>query len=333
MFGADSIPLGDSLGDLVPCADQLCSVEHMVRAEGPGAGGGTLVVRNPSGFSFEVMTDRCLDIGWADASDMPVAWRSGRGPVHSVRYESAGNGWTRSFPGGLLTTCGLESTGMPSVTPDGIEFGLHGRIGHTPAENVAWRLTDDGILIEGDVFEAALGRPRLRLHRRILADTRAARLAVEDEVCNMSRRPAGYMLRHHINLGYPLVAPGATVSSGARVVGAREDTGTSARTLPWTLDLDATRGEEVCYCLPAVDDACCETVVVSLSGLQVRIRQETTGWPWLILWRDPSPGVNVLGVEPSTSRDGGRVRAERDGEVRILESGETRVHRTWISVG
>ena len=47
------------------------------------------------------------------------------------------------------------------------------------------------------------------------------------------------------------------------------------------------------------------------------------------MWRNASPGVNVLGLEPSTSRDGGRAES---GELIMLQPGEARTYVTEIIV-
>ncbi|MBF0687402.1 MAG: DUF4432 family protein [Cellulomonas sp.] len=313
---------------------QLVHVERLVRDDGPGRGAPVLLVRNPRGLSFEVLLDRAMDVGWADAPGLPLAWRSARGPVASQRYEPQGTGWTRTFGGGLLSTCGLASTGTPS-TVDGVHHPLHGRVGHTPAEHVRWRtVTLDGVPaveIRGEVVEADLGVPPLRLRRRLLARTDRPELCIEDVVTNEGFAPAAHMFRHHLNLGYPLVRPGTVVSATATPVGTRD--GGQTPTLPWMLDLaaDGAGDETVLYCRPAPGPTA--TVTVSApDGTCVEVEQDTHGWPLLVLWRDPRPGTNVLGVEPSTSRDAGRAQAERDGEVRVLPPGGEVHYRTVVRV-
>ncbi|QGQ18236.1 DUF4432 family protein [Cellulomonas sp. JZ18] len=226
---------------LVGAPEQLVSVERLVRDDGPGRGAPVLVVRNPRGLSFEVLLDRALDLGWADAPGLPVAWRSARGPVASARYEPHGAGWTRTFGGGLLTTCGLASTGMPSDV-GGVHHGLHGRVGHIPAEHVRWGPTTvDGVPaveVLGEVVEADLGAPPLRLRRRLVARTDRPEITVEDVVTNEGYAPAGHMFRHHLNLGYPLVRPGTVVTATAQPFGERG--GAEPVALPWTLDLAPT---------------------------------------------------------------------------------------------
>lgn len=335
-FGSDSTPLLPALRRLVGAADQLVTVDRVSRDDGPGRGSTVLVVQNPAGISFEVLLDRAMDLGWAHAAGIPLAWRSPRGPVHAARHEPTGTGWTRTFGGGLLSTCGLASTGMPSEV-DGVQHGLHGRVGHIPAENVRWRLVDAGgemvVEIVGDVVEAALGEPSLALRRQILASVSRPVLHVVDTVTNPGFAPAGHMFRHHLNLGYPLVAPGTVVTADATVVGTRDGSEQPHPTLPWSLEVAevAPAPEVVLYCRPDGGPTA-TTTVTAPDGTRLHVEQEVDGWPLLVLWRDPTPGVNVLGVEPSTSRDGGRAEAERADEVVWLRPAESRTYRTRVRV-
>ncbi|QGQ20816.1 DUF4432 family protein [Cellulomonas sp. JZ18] len=94
---------------------------------------------------------------------------------------------------------------------------------------------------------------------------------------------------------------------------------------------DGHAPETVLYCRPQPGPTAVVTVTAP-DGPSVEVEQDTDGWPLLVLWRDPRPGVNVLGVEPSTSRDGGRAEAERDGELRVLAPGEQVRYRTRVRV-
>lgn len=317
---------------------QLVTVDRLVRADGPAAGSGVLLIRNPGGISLEVLLDRAMDIGWADAPGFPLAWRSPRGHVDPARQEPAETGWVQTFAGGLLTTCGLSSTGMAS-TVDGVEYGLHGRVGNIPAENVRHGLvqTDDGhpaVEIVGDVVEAALGGPNLRLTRRILVLTDRAEVRIEDTVTNDGFSTAGHMFRHHFNLGYPAIRGGAVVKSTAEPFGLRDDG--ELPSLPWRLQGESELpefelAEKVVYCRPDGEDV--TTRVTGTDGRWIEISNPSGPWPFLILWRDPRPGVNVLGVEPSTSKDGGRAQAEADGEVLWLEPGQSLSYGSAVRAG
>lgn len=318
--------------------EQLVTVERHIRADGPAAGSGVLLVRNPAGISMEVLLDRALDIGWADAPGFPLAWRSARGHVSPDRHEPQGTGWVNTFAGGLLTTCGLRSTGMPSVV-DGVHHGLHGRVGSIPAEGVRHRFvtTDDGeraVEITGDVVEASLGEPTLVLSRRLLVLTDRPEVRVEDTVTNDGYTATGHMFRHHFNLGYPAVRGGSVVQSTAVPVGLRD--GGVPPTLPWRIpDERELAGDEldesVVYCSQEGGEVV--TRVTAPDGRWTEIANPVDPWRFLILWRDPRPGVNVLGVEPSTSRDGGRAQAEADGEVQWLEPGQEVSYSSVVRAG
>jgi hypothetical protein len=67
---------------------------------------------------------------------VPLAWVSPTGVVAPHFRELQGEGWLRSFGGGLLVTCGLQNVGEPSER-GGEELGLHGRISNTPAALLA----------------------------------------------------------------------------------------------------------------------------------------------------------------------------------------------------
>lgn len=334
-FGSGSAALPAHLHRLLGANDQLVCVESAVLTQGTGRGEPVLLVRNPGGVSFEVLLDRALDIGWADARGLPLAWRSprGRAAVHDL---PVGRSWADSFGGGLLATCGLAATGTPS-TVGATAYPLHGWIGHLPGEHVAWRLVDEGgrrcVEIVGDVVESSLGAPTLRLRRRILAPTDEPRIQIEDVVTNESLSVAGHMFRHHLNLGYPFVDDATLVEGRYLVADERDPTDEQAITLPWRLEVAAEPlPERVLHCVPQGTGGRLEVVPAGTGMPRLVIDYDLDGFPLLVLWRDASPGVNVLGVEPSTSRDHGRARAERDGEVIWLQPGQSRTYRTALAL-
>ena len=112
--------------------DQLAGIRLVEAGDGKARGSRMLDVWTGTGLRLQVNADRALDISSCDYKGMPLSWRSPAGNVHPAYYEPQGIGWLRSFPGGLLTTCGLDQFGLPSQ--DGsTDLGLHGRISNTPA--------------------------------------------------------------------------------------------------------------------------------------------------------------------------------------------------------
>lgn len=325
-------PVGDSLRRRIGSAAQLVRVDRARLTDGPAAGAPVLIVRNPRGISFEVLLDRAMDIGWADAVGTPLAWASARGRVAATRDDPSGAGWGATFGGGLLTTCGLASTGAPS-SDDGRSHLLHGRVGGIPAEDVSWTVSAGSagpeVVITGSVLEAGLGDVPLRLIRTIRARCDSPELVVEDVVVNEGFSSAGHMFRHHVNLGYPLVDGQARIVSDARAFAMR-DGGPVVAVDATGLEVAPERAAEtVAY---AQSGAGVFTISSPVAGVALSLEWSTATFPLFLVWRDASPGVNVLGVEPSTSRDGGRAEARRQGELILLDPGERRSYSTRFAV-
>ncbi len=114
---------------------QVAGIEPFVFDDGPARGVRALRFR-AGGLSFDVLADRGLDIGAFEHRGVPLAWLSHTGVVSPAFYEPAGEGWLRSFGGGLLVTCGLTNVGPPGRR-GGEALGLHGRASNTPASNVS----------------------------------------------------------------------------------------------------------------------------------------------------------------------------------------------------
>jgi hypothetical protein len=70
-----------------------------------------------SGFGFEVLVDRGFDIGRAWLGGQPLAWWSPAGLIGPWLHDPAGIGWFRGFPGGLVSTCGLDHTLLGGTGP------------------------------------------------------------------------------------------------------------------------------------------------------------------------------------------------------------------------
>jgi hypothetical protein len=358
-----------------PNRDSLISVRQVINAQPNGLGSPILEIRNPAGISMDILLDRCFDIGWAQARGAKVCWTSPMGFRESAAFDSQGFGWTKTFGGGLLTTCGLVATGAPGVI-NGKLTGLHGRVGHLPVSNFNWHVmrgteisedslarllvTQDRCNVSGskadpeavtseiishsedaavfvgeaEVIESDLGSPTLVLYRRILVDLHSAALVVHDEVVNESSSRSPHMFRHHINLGYPLIDEGTVLTTDAQFL--RDRDGAQGRQVKFPLALNVTNGsqpEEVLYCATTAREWCRTAIENEAVGLTCEIACKSDQFPMLLLWRDSSRDVNVLGVEPSTSGDGGPQEAERDGRLRILEPWQRVSYTTLIRFG
>jgi hypothetical protein len=207
------------------------------------------------------------------------------------------------------------------------------RVG-SPAQLGTCRWPGDaaGALIEisGETVEAELGGSTLRLTRTIRAWCDRPVIEVHDVVTNDGFVDAGHMYRHHINLGFPLVDAGSSVSTDAVTFGIR---GGGVPGPLHAMRTDVAEGavdESVTYARSGLTGSL--TVTAPYRGVALAVEWTTGTFPLLLAWRNPSPGINVMGIEPSTSRDDGRAEAVRTGELITLAPGETRTYRTRMSL-
>ena len=323
--------------------DQAAGIEPLVLDDGAARGVRALRGRTGSGLSFTVLPDRGMDLGAADHRGAPLAWLSHTGVVAPSFREPEGEGWLRSFYGGLLVTCGLQNVGPPGEV-NGEVLGRHGRISNIPASRVSHeaRWDEEGCALEarGEVCEARVFGANLVLRRTISARVGESRIRIEDAVENEGFEPQPLMLLYHINLGWPLL------DETARLVGPGKP-----GELPEPRDDDAQSGlqtwdrfaaptpgfrERVFYHRPeAKEDGWTEARLENPAlegGLTLSIRFRPEELPEFVQWTMTGQGTYVLGLEPATCRVGGRKAEEEAGRVIYLEPGESRRYRLEISV-
>jgi hypothetical protein len=177
--------------------DQLAGVQLVEASDGAERGVRLLRFRTGAGFEFDVLVDRGFDIGRAWLGGRPLSWWSPVGLISPWLHDSAGIEWFRGFPGGLVSTCGLDHT-LLGGTDDSTVFnyphrrtetyGLHGRYTGLPARlagyGASWHQDECVLWAEGEVIQAALFGEQLVLHRRIEADLGGTALRITDTVTN-----------------------------------------------------------------------------------------------------------------------------------------------------
>lgn len=322
---------------LVGDASQLGEVSLSTIEEGPGRGCRVAGVRSAGGFCFDVLLDRCLDIGWASVDGTALGWRSPLGL--GARTGAGDRAWAEAFGGGLLTTCGLSSIGRAS-TDRGARYGLHGRVALLPAREVAttaaWQGDDYVLTVSGRVVEADAFDTTLELARTLSTVVGQVRLTVRDVVTNLGPRAAPVMLRHHLTLGYPLVRAGDRIVVDAGPPSPRDPVSPEALER-W--DLLAPVGGEVeeevyCATVRADQGRARADLVDGASGCsKLALDWDARTMPQLVVWKHQGHRVNALGLEPSTHDDHGRAAARQSGSLDELAPGASRTFTTRISVG
>ena len=114
---------------------QIAGITRLTLDEGKAGGVQALEVHTGGGLRFTVLPGRGMDIAAASYRGRALSFLSPTGITSPAYYEEPGLGWLRGFYAGLLTTCGIASSGAPS-TDQGRPFGLHGRVSNAAAEDV-----------------------------------------------------------------------------------------------------------------------------------------------------------------------------------------------------
>jgi hypothetical protein len=326
---------------------QIGGVRRMKLTEGKQAGTELIEVRTGAGLSFEVVPSKGLDISLAQLWGSPLSWQSPNGDAHPAHYEPEAAGWLRSASGGLLMTCGLSHVGSPSSDESG-QYGLHGRVHHTPASNVGIREEWVGDELEwevsGVVEETAIFGSKLRLTRRISGRLGHNRIVIDDRVENFGFRPAVHMMLYHFNFGFPLLGERAEIrvpSSDSEIRGS----GNAPLERCGTWEAPNAEIEETVYYHSVRSEAIGSDGTAEASIVQPEFPtgsgsksvKVSLGWsadtlPLLVQWRMPGAGEHVLGLEPSNCRVEGREEERKRGGPIVLAPGGSVSYRLELNV-
>jgi len=283
----------------------FASLRRMTLADGPEAGLECLALSTGGGLDAWLLAGRSLDIGPLWWRGRQVAWMPPQGFAHAAfrrPEEEGGRGFDRMF-GGALVTCGLSHIRQPAGGEP-----LHGRLPYTPARITLARDGDGVLEAEAEMVEARLGGPVLVLRRRIEAAAGGASLRITDEVENAGPSAAPHAILYHVNLGWPLLAPGALVMVDGEPFGA-----------PFRPGDAAAQPQVACHAAPGG-----VARLASPEGMAVTLRFDPVSLPYVQVWHDLRPGVCVLALEPCS--------IPRDTPAPLLQPGERQRYAVEIAL-
>lgn len=329
--------------------DQLASVTEVVDAAGPSRGARRVLVRSDQ-LCFDVHPDRGLDITRLAYRGTPLTWASAAGVTAPWLPVGAPADWLRTFSGGLVATCGLDTFGAPSED-DGESFPLHGRASTLQAEHVScsagWtgpdtdgperdRPEDYELSVAGTLRQARTFGENLVLRRRIATRLGSAAVTIEDTVTNEGARPQPQMQLYHINLGWPLIDTSSVLHvPTSRVIPRDEQAARGAGFWNTFCAPDAGFAEQVFrHELAAPPGGAVEVRVTNPRlGLSLALEFDTGALPHLFQWRMLGSGTYVLGLEPANCPViEGRAAARAAGVLPVLQPGQSRIYRLRFTV-
>lgn len=301
---------------------QLARVDQLVEADGEPRGARRLRMVNGSGTEIEVHPDRALDIGQVTVGGVPIAWVRGGGIGAPAFYDPVGAGWLRTFGGGLVTTCGLDTFGPPS-RDEGREFGQHGRISAAPARLLTASAEDGVLVVEGIARQSALHAEDLTVRRRISTPVGSDMFTIDDIVTNEGSTSSPHMLLYHVNVGWPLVEEGATLTIPSRHVEPRDETSATGIAHWDRIDAPAPSAPERVFLHRFDAGGRCEVTVTNPRiGLALTLAWNLDQLPLMYQWSMFRDGANVVGLEPANCAGVlGRARTRADGGLPMLEPG------------
>ncbi len=322
---------------------QLCGVEVVSLADGPGRGVRSARFRTGGGLAFDVSLDRGMDIPAASFRDASLCWHAPCGIVAPAFYEPEGNGWLRGFFGGLLATCGLTQAGA-ACTDQNVPLGLHGRCSYIPAELLAcggeWRGDEYAMRVKGRVREGHLYGPNLVLTREISARLGGTSLYIRDEVTNEGFEPSPLMILYHINLGFPLLGPGSKIVAPSLKAIPRDDVAAPGLPEHDRIPAPAAGFREQCFFHEMASDgegtvAVMVTAPPELAGAGIArglyLIYNRNQLPRFTEWKMVGEGAYVLGLEPANCLPMGRAHERAAGTLEFIQPGQVR--RFDIEIG
>jgi hypothetical protein len=335
----------EALARRVGRLEQVAGVRLVTLEDGVGRGVRVLEFRTGTGYAFDVLVDRAMDIGRCEHRGVPLAWQSSVGVLGPWYAEPLGLGWFRAWGGGMLVTCGLDHT-LPGGTDDASQFhqdvrpteeyGLHGRVGFLPARLTGygerWEGEECVLWAEGVVTQTAVFAEALELRRRIEARVGESRFTVYDEVVNAGFDPTTHMYLYHVNVGWPVVDEGARYLIPAPH-GAPVADYPTADYRRLTAPQPAFREECYEHTVASEPNGTVPVAVVNRArGIGVYEVHRRSQFPFHTMWRMLGEGTYAVAMEPTTNRDAGRFDARERGELQILAPGESRRYELEVGV-
>ena len=307
---------------------QLYGVQRMQINEGKAKGCTVLQVRSGGGLQLDILPDTGLDIGRVSYRGVNMSYHSKNeddSPAAFLPYE---NEFLHTFPGGMLYTCGLRSTG-PANRDKGEWFPLHGRIHGMSAVNVAVQEQEEEILISGTLRETVLFGPVLEMKRSIRVPLFQGKIRVEDCIRNATPNAEEIMLLYHMNFGYPMLSEAAQLKfPDERKTTGRDD---------WA---QRHLGEETRFTKPVDNDPeqvffhHIDNAYAALEndklGIRASLRWSGDTLPILAQWRSMATGDYALGLEPTNSYIMGRHAEREHGTLPVIGPYETL--NTWVEL-
>ena len=320
---------------------RLAGVTPVVFDDGPRRGARALHVRNAAGLSVTFVTDRALDASELVFRGHPLTWHGPGNAVPALDSDPEVGAFERTFFGGLVTTCGMEAFGPPGEDRWG-DWPQHGHFNRLCARDVRYTVRWDEpvpvIEVCGTILQFRMFGESLRVQRTWRVGVYENSITLHDRVTNDGGRREPHMLLYHCNIGFPMLDDATFWTIDAASTEPRDAVAEAALGV-WNRGAPPQPqfAEQVFVHQPSADEAGWATATATnprlAGGTSLSIGFRPIELPALFSWRMLGYGTYVMAAEPANCPNvHGRIAAERDGSLPMLEPGETRDYTLRFSV-
>ncbi len=304
---------------------------------------------NNGKLSFSVLPSRGMGIWKGQCGEISLGWNSPvKDPVNPAfinEQERGGLGWLKGF-NEWFVRCGLNSMGAPGIDTVSdysgnafeVPLTLHGKIANLPARSVALEITNEAIILRGEVDETMMFGPALRLTTEIRTGLGSGSMTIIDTVSNLGDNPQEHEMLYHINYGEPLLENGSKMVAPFQLVAPRDPRSTEGIETYDQYGPPEVGFVEQAYLYQLVGQGERNetmTMLRNAAGDQASLlRFSLQDFPCFTLWKNTAGKADgyVTGLEPATNYPNSR-RFERDkGRVMSLAGGESRTTQLTIEV-
>lgn len=292
---------------------QLAYVRPIAWQEGRASGMRGYDIKNGA-LHFQVMTDKCLDIGAFSYKGINFSFLAKQGLIGRMDYDTHGEEGRKNLMGGMLFTCGLENTCLPCQEED-VCYPMHGRIRSAPAEHVGadadWQNESYIIRVKGEMREAEIFGKNLVLRREIQTVYGEKSIEISDTIVNCGYRNEIMMLLYHINAGYPFLDEDAQVILPSKKMQPRDEA--AKKNMEEWMKMEKPRDNEPerVYLHELQGDDHGNTFAAFVNNrmqLGLKIEFNKKYLPNFVQWKSIASGDYVMGLEPTNASVYGRVR-------------------------
>jgi len=296
---------------------------------------------------FAILPTRGMGIWKAECGGIALGWDSPvKDPVHPAYInleERGGLGWLKGF-NEWFVRCGLNSMGAPgmdTVTDYSgnayeVPLTLHGKIANIPARSVDLEITSEAITVRGEVDEAMMFGPALRLITEIRTELGTGIVTITDTVTNLGSNPQEHEMLYHINYGGSILEKGSKLVAPYKQVAPRDP-----RSAEGIEDFDLYGAPELGFVEQAYlyelagKRGTRETMVMlkNADGSQASLlRYSLRDFPCFTQWKNTAAEADgyVTGLEPGTNYPNPRRFEREKGRIIALDGGDSRT--THLSI-